>query len=151
MYLHYVKERVAVLGLLLAMVAVVVAATKDDLIYGLDLVSVGFLVGWPLQQSHVWWNRRDHPEWKTQFGLQLVVLTLGVAYTVGLYAASFHKTANAFAGVGAVIGALQIAWFVFVHVPQVEKSVKSCPECVGRVDVDARVCPSCNYRWQPPL
>jgi hypothetical protein len=151
MYLDWVEERAAVLALLLALVAVVVAGTKDDLIYGLDLVSVGFVVGWPAHSCLKWWHRKEHPEWKGQFAVQVGGLLLGLGYTVGLYVSSFHKSADAYAVTGAMVGVLGLLWLTFIHIPAAAKRVKECPECVGRVDAKARVCRHCGHRWEPPL
>lgn len=151
MYVEYIKERATVLGLGLAVVALIVSASPDDLLNGLALIAVGFILLTPLKQAHNSWSRGDRERW-IQVAVPMVTWAVAILMVVrAALSDDFAKSLEAFQYAGGLVGAFLI-FLLFVHfVPFAAKKRKQCPECLGAAHVDARICANCGFRWKPPL
>jgi hypothetical protein len=150
-YLDYLKRHAAVIGLGLAITALVVSASLDDLLNGLALVAVVFLLLTPLVQARRAWTRGGRERW-VQSGIPLVTWVIGLWIVIRAAGSDdFTKSLEGFQYTGGMVGAFLI-FLLFAHfIPLAAKRRKSCPECLSGTGIDARVCASCGYRWLPPL
>lgn len=151
MYLDYLKRHAAVIGLGLAVTALAVSASLDDLLNGLALIAAVFLLLTPLVQARRAWTRGGKERW-VQAGLPLVSWALALWIVIrAAYSNDFAKSLEGFQYTGGMVG-LALIFLLFAHfIPLAAKKRKSCPECLSATDIDARVCASCGYRWLPPL
>ena len=152
MYFDYFKQRAELIGLALALLAVAVAASWEDVRAGLGLLAVGCAVAYPAYRAyHPPRNAtaEEKADRKAMFVIIVGSLVLGSGYSV--LTEGLRANINAWETLGALVGMGLLVYLLVRHVPRQIRLRKRCPECMTVVHNEARCCANCTYRWKPPL
>lgn len=152
MYADYLNEKSWLVSLAAMVIALVIAASVEDLLAGLAVAAAVFLFGYPVLSTHRAWNRRGDPERGVQVVISALPLAMaGWVVTSSVVDKGFAFTAESFEWVGGDVVVFLAFLFFVSFVPRWKQQRKVCPECCKVVKSKARVCAHCNFRWEAPL
>jgi hypothetical protein len=164
-YFAYVKDRGTLIALVLALVAILVTASYEDLLSGLALIGLLYfaapaIVGFLAFRRKVRGDGDGLPKgwWRHSLkSLALFVVVVAIALITGKtevgtgkHRHSVHSWAGAyndFRLVGALFGAALLLALVGLWIPRWAASRRVCPDCRSWIDGMASVCQFCGHRW----